>query len=170
MGGGGGKAVGGVWAARSRRTSNFFCRRACRTEKARGPSTARRPARPAPSAAIFPTPPPQATRRSAQDDRLLENTPGGLQSAYARPMTPNKILVANIGSTSFKFRLIEMPGERVLAKGGVERIGSGESTYKYQLGADSEQKGVAAFPDYEAAIAFIEKALGGFGELAAVGF
>ena len=30
-------------------------------------------------------------------------------------MTPNKILVANIGSTSFKFRLIEMPSERVLA-------------------------------------------------------
>ena len=42
-------------------------------------------------------------------------------------MSPNKILVANIGSTSFKFRLIEMPSERVLAKGGVERIGSPES-------------------------------------------
>ena len=58
-------------------------------------------------------------------------------------MTPNKILVANIGSTSFKFRLIEMPSERVLAKGGVERIGSPESTYKYQVGTDAEQKGVA---------------------------
>src|SRR6266853_894 len=85
-------------------------------------------------------------------------------------MHPNKILVANIGSTSFKFRLIEMPDERVLAKGGVERIGSGESTYKYQVGAAAEQKGVAAFPDYAAAIAFVEKTLGGFGELAAVGF
>ena len=53
-------------------------------------------------------------------------------------MTPNKILVANIGSTSFKFRLIEMPSERVLAKGGVERIGSAESTYKYQVGSDAE--------------------------------
>src|SRR5260221_13208435 len=64
--------LGGVWAARSRRTSNFFCRRALRTEKARGPSTARHPAHLAPSAAIFSTPPPRATRRSAQDDRLLE--------------------------------------------------------------------------------------------------
>src|SRR6266853_3393113 len=54
------------------RTSNFLCRRACRAEIARGPSTARRTARPAPSAAVFPTPPPQATRRSAQDDRLLQ--------------------------------------------------------------------------------------------------
>jgi len=34
-----------------------------------------------------------------------------------------KILIANIGSTSFKYRLLEMPGEAVLAQGRVERIG-----------------------------------------------
>ena len=85
-------------------------------------------------------------------------------------MTPNNILVANIGSTSFKFRLIEMPSERVLAKGGIERIGSAESTYKYQVGGDAEQKGVAVLPDHAAAIALVEKALGGFSGLAAVGF
>jgi len=39
-----------------------------------------------------------------------------------------KILIPNIGSTSFKFRLLELPedpaaGERVLAQGRVERIG-----------------------------------------------
>ena len=33
-----------------------------------------------------------------------------------------KILVANLGSTSFKYRLFDMAGERVLARGGVERI------------------------------------------------
>ena len=85
-------------------------------------------------------------------------------------MTPNNILVANIGSTSFKFRLIEMPSERVLAKGGIERIGSTESTYKYQVGNDAEQKGFAALPDHSAAISLVEKALGGFNGLAAVGF
>jgi len=85
-------------------------------------------------------------------------------------MTPNQILVANIGSTSFKFRLIEMPCERLLAKGGVERIGSAESTYSYQIGDEPVQKGVASFPDYKAAIAFVEKILGGFNHLAAVGF
>lgn len=85
-------------------------------------------------------------------------------------MTPNKILVANIGSTSFKFRLIEMPSERVLAKGGVERIGSAESTYKYQVGTEPEEKGTGSFPDYGAAIALVEKVLGGFNGLAAVGF
>jgi acetate kinase len=37
-----------------------------------------------------------------------------------------KILVANLGSTSFKYRLFDMADERVLARGGVERIGSKE--------------------------------------------
>jgi acetate kinase len=32
-------------------------------------------------------------------------------------------LIPNIGSTSFKFRVLEMPGETVLAQGRVERIG-----------------------------------------------
>jgi acetate kinase len=35
-----------------------------------------------------------------------------------------KILVANLGSTSFKYRLFDMADERQLARGGVERIGS----------------------------------------------
>ena len=85
-------------------------------------------------------------------------------------MTANKILVANIGSTSFKFRLIEMPTERVLAKGGVERIGSAESQWKSQIGNEPEQKGTANLPEHGAAIALVEKQLGGFGGLAAVGF
>jgi acetate kinase len=38
-----------------------------------------------------------------------------------------KILVANLGSTSFKYRLFDMADERVLARGGVERIGSPRS-------------------------------------------
>jgi acetate kinase len=38
-----------------------------------------------------------------------------------------KILVANLGSTTFKYRLFDMADERQLARGGVERIGSTES-------------------------------------------
>ncbi len=45
------------------------------------------------------------------------------------------ILVANIGSTSFKFRLFDMNGERELARGGVERIGSDNAAVK--IGAQS---------------------------------
>lgn len=85
-------------------------------------------------------------------------------------MTPNKILVANIGSTSFKFRLIEMPSERVLARGGIERIGHSESPWKAQIGSEPEKQGTAPLADHGAAITLVEKVLGGFGELAAVGF
>jgi acetate kinase len=39
-----------------------------------------------------------------------------------------KVLVANLGSTSFKYRLFDMAGgEKLLAKGGVERIGSAQA-------------------------------------------
>jgi acetate kinase len=85
-------------------------------------------------------------------------------------MNRNQILVANIGTTSFKFRLYEMPSERVLAQGVVERIGGAESPYKFQIGAEPVKKGAAAFAGYGAAIEFVEKTLGGFGHLAAVGF
>ncbi len=82
----------------------------------------------------------------------------------------NKILVANIGSTSFKFRLFEMPSERILAKGGVERIGSEDCPFSIGIGDAAVKKGAASFPDHAAAIQFIEAELGGFGGLAAVGF
>jgi acetate kinase len=72
-----------------------------------------------------------------------------------------KILIANIGSTSFKYRLLEMPGEAVLGQGRVERIG--------RPGGDC--------PDYDTAI---QRCLGevvgpgrplaSLAELAAVGF
>ncbi len=38
-----------------------------------------------------------------------------------------KILVANLGSTSYKYRLLDMADEGWLARGGVERIGAEES-------------------------------------------
>jgi acetate kinase len=40
------------------------------------------------------------------------------------------VLVANIGSTSFKFRLFDMNGERELARGGVDRIGRDDAAVK----------------------------------------
>lgn len=85
-------------------------------------------------------------------------------------MSANKILVANIGSTSFKFRLFEMPSERVLAKGGIERIGSPEGPFTITVGDGVAKKGSSSFPDHAAAIRFIETELGAFNDLAAVGF
>jgi acetate kinase len=40
------------------------------------------------------------------------------------------VLVANIGSTSFKFKLFDMRDERELARGGVERIGRDDAVVK----------------------------------------
>jgi acetate kinase len=72
-----------------------------------------------------------------------------------------KILVANIGSTSFKYRLFDMAAEQVLAQGRVERIG--------RSGGDC--------PDYETAIGRCLAELAGEGRplaalsaLSAVGF
>ncbi len=62
-----------------------------------------------------------------------------------------KILVANLGSTSFKYQLIDMTGERQLAKGGIERIGSPMSRCTVQIGAERtvEDRQV---PDHAAAV------------------
>jgi acetate kinase len=72
-----------------------------------------------------------------------------------------KILVANIGSTSFKYRLVDTAQQEALAQGSVERIG--------QPDADC--------PDYNAAISRCLRELAGEGrplgdlsELGAVGF
>jgi acetate kinase len=62
-----------------------------------------------------------------------------------------KILVANLGSTSFKYRLFDMSDERQLARGGVERIGSAESPCFVDIGGKkSERK--APVPDHAAAV------------------
>ena len=58
-----------------------------------------------------------------------------------------KILVANLGSTSFKYRLFDMADERQLARGGVERIGSPESPCFVEIGG-KRQELTAQVPDH----------------------
>jgi acetate kinase len=62
-----------------------------------------------------------------------------------------KILVANLGSTSFKFRLFDMTDERQLARGGVERVGTSQSDAFVEIGASRREFKLAA-PDHGAAI------------------
>jgi acetate kinase len=62
-----------------------------------------------------------------------------------------KILVANLGSTSFKYRLFDMADERVLARGGVERIGSQQSRCFVEAGGQREEATLAA-KDHAAAV------------------
>src|SRR5262245_41451861 len=88
-----------------------------------------------------------------------------------------KILVANLGSTSFKYRLFDMDGERVLARGGVERIGSAESRCFVEAGGVREEA-VTTAPDHAAAVRLCLRQLSDprFGalkdpaELAGIGF
>jgi len=62
-----------------------------------------------------------------------------------------KILVANLGSTSFKYQLLDMDGERPLARGGIERIGSPESRCTLQIGGRRLEK-VLSVPDHAEAV------------------
>ena len=66
----------------------------------------------------------------------------------ASPAKP--ILIANIGSTSFKYRLFDMGGPTVLAQGKIERIGrpGGEcANYEVALGRCLDTIGVRHYFD-----------------------
>ena len=62
-----------------------------------------------------------------------------------------KILVANLGTTSFKYRLFDMATEREIARGGVERIGSPESKCFVEAGGAREDSTIVA-ADHSAAV------------------
>ena len=94
-----------------------------------------------------------------------------------------KVLVANLGSTSFKYRLFDLPetagsngGERELARGGVERIGAAESRV-YATAGSTKLEAVKPVPDHAVALAAALEQLTAEGgplksveEVAAVGF
>ena len=62
-----------------------------------------------------------------------------------------KILVANLGSTSFKYRLLDMDGETQIARGAVERIGSPESRCAVEIGGRRREQ-VLTVPDHAEAV------------------
>jgi len=62
-----------------------------------------------------------------------------------------KILVANLGSTSFKYRLLDAQDESQLARGGIERIGSDQSRCFVEIGPSHSEK-VLRVPDHAEAV------------------
>jgi len=94
-----------------------------------------------------------------------------------------KVLVANLGSTSFKYRLFDLPekagstgGEEELARGGVERIGAAESRV-YAAAGSAKLEAVRPVPDHAVALTAALEQLTAEGgpleradEVAAVGF
>lgn len=69
-----------------------------------------------------------------------------------------KILVINAGSSSLKYQLIDMDGEKVIAKGLVERIGLKDSVLKYKAGEVSEET-TTDIKDHVQAISMVLSAL-----------
>ena len=88
-----------------------------------------------------------------------------------------KILVANLGSTSFKYRLYDMADERQLARGGTERIGAAESRSYVEIDGQRREM-VSCVPDHAVAVRrCLEQltdpesgCLGNATEVAAIGF
>ncbi len=63
------------------------------------------------------------------------------------------VLVSNIGTTTFKFKLFDMTkGESVLAEGAADRIGQGKSAWWMTSGASPKVSGTTDLADHAAAI------------------
>jgi len=63
------------------------------------------------------------------------------------------VLVANLGSTSFKYKLFDMShGERVMAEGAADRIGLDSSAWTLAPTGGQKRSGSAGLADHEAAI------------------
>lgn len=88
-----------------------------------------------------------------------------------------KILVANLGSTSFKYRLFDLPSETQLARGGIDRIGQPASACFVEIGTLREES-TQPVPDHAAAVKICLDALThpktgclkSAGEVSAIGF
>ena len=65
-----------------------------------------------------------------------------------------KIFVVNCGSSSIKYQLFNMADESVLAKGILERVGSGEAEMHHATAKGTRDRGVSA-PDYGAGLRLI---------------
>ena len=57
----------------------------------------------------------------------------------------------NAGSSSLKFQVFEMPSEKVLAKGLVERIGLNDSVFSIKVG-DEKFEEISNIPDHSVAV------------------
>lgn len=72
-----------------------------------------------------------------------------------------KILVINCGSSSLKYQLMDMDGEKVLAKGLCERIGIPGSRMKHEVPGKDEYIVEQDMPDHSVAVKLVFDALTG---------
>ena len=69
-----------------------------------------------------------------------------------------KVMAVNAGSSSLKFKLYEMPEEKVLCSGNAERIGHEDGIFGIKWGKESEKK-VVPILDHAEAVRLLVKAL-----------
>lgn len=62
-----------------------------------------------------------------------------------------KVLVANLGSTSFKYRLFDLSNETQMARGGIDRIGESQSHCFVEIG-EYRSETTQSIPDHAAAV------------------
>lgn len=70
-----------------------------------------------------------------------------------------KTIAINAGSSSLKWKLFEMPEEKVLASGIVERIGLNDSIFTIKYGEDKKYEDVLDINDHELAVEMLLKQL-----------
>ncbi|MFC6275843.1 acetate/propionate family kinase [Levilactobacillus tangyuanensis] len=70
-----------------------------------------------------------------------------------------KSLAVNAGSSTLKFKLFQMPEEKVLAEGAVDRIGMGHSQVEVKYGDGQKYEATDEVPDHEKAIQLMLAAL-----------
>ena len=70
-----------------------------------------------------------------------------------------KILVLNCGSSSVKYKLIDSTDKKVLAEGGVEKIGLPDSFLKFKRPDGSKETIVVPMPDAKEAVRQVLKVL-----------
>jgi len=66
-----------------------------------------------------------------------------------------KILVLNCGSSSIKYKLFDMPEKKVIASGGIEKIGLPDSFLKFTLPDGSKKIIEKNIPEHTAGVEFI---------------
>ena len=66
-----------------------------------------------------------------------------------------KILVLNSGGSSVKFKMVEMPDEKIIISGGVERLGKNDATLKYKKAGFEAKKILLPVKNHEEAIKLI---------------
>ena len=68
-----------------------------------------------------------------------------------------KVLVINAGSSSLKFQLIDMDGEKLIAKGNCECIGEDIGIFTYKVGEEERLalKDKVVIPDHKAAFQMV---------------